>query len=183
MSSVRKLKLCSWSSGENAAASLLPLSHSAHEIIRAHHDVSSDSDDLYQPIREARMEFLQRKLDDGRFYMPEIYFFLRSEGQTVKKAGLFQRKKDFTDSLLSDFEAAKARFAISVSQTDAALRSAGFHLRRLRAMNGAIFAFLISILKDRGKLGYLQCGLGTIRFRRRSVISGPRKKISSVFLN
>ena len=101
------------------------LSSSADEIIKAHHNVSSDSDALYQPIREARMEFLEKKLTDGRFYMPQIYFFLRSEGQTVKKAGLFQKKKDFTDSLSIDFDATKARFAINVSQIEAALRSAG----------------------------------------------------------
>jgi conjugal transfer ATP-binding protein TraC len=100
------------------------LAHSAEEIINTHHDVSSASDQLYQPIREARMEFLKAKLRDGRFFIPQIYFFMRSEGRAVRKAGFFQKKKDFSESVASDYKSAKARFEISVAQIEAALKSA-----------------------------------------------------------
>lgn len=109
------------------------LTHSAGEVIAAHQDVSSISDELYQPIREARIDFLKQKLRDGRFYIPQIYFFLRSEAQMVRRAGLFQKKKDFSDSVSEYFESAKARFTITVSQTEAALKSAGLSPQALAA--------------------------------------------------
>lgn len=101
------------------------LTNNAYDVVKQHQAVSSDSIPVYQPIRDARFAFFERKLEEGRFFVPEIYLFVRSQPLQLKKRKFFEKKEVFEGFPPEQFRAHRERFAILVSQTEAALRSAG----------------------------------------------------------
>lgn len=107
------------------------LTNNAQETIEEHKEVSAESEILYQPIREARIKFLNEKLQNEKFFMPEIYVFLRSEPLQFKKRKFFEKKETFEGFPEKEFQALKSRFFILVSQVESALRSAGLGPNRL----------------------------------------------------
>lgn len=102
------------------------------EIINSHVDVTSQCSTEYQPIRDARFEFLNLKKENHQFFLPEVYFFIRSEPLQMKKRKFFEKKKDFEGIPEKEFQALKERFYILVSQVESALRSAELKPERLR---------------------------------------------------
>jgi conjugal transfer ATP-binding protein TraC len=100
------------------------LTNRVAETIEIHKAASGDSDPQYQPIREARFRFLERKMENGQFFLPEIYVFVRSEPLQMKKRRFFEKKEQFEGFPEKEFLAHKDRFSILVSQVESALRSA-----------------------------------------------------------
>lgn len=103
----------------------------AENTIKEHASVSVDSDVHYGPIREARLEFLKNKLNEGSFYIPEVYLFIRSRPVRMKKRKFFERKKEFEDIPALEFQKLKEQFYILVSQVESAMRSSGLEPNRL----------------------------------------------------
>jgi conjugal transfer ATP-binding protein TraC len=107
------------------------LNNASRNVIGGHEEVTEGSDERYKPIREARLEFLNGKIAEGHFFVPEIYLFLRSEPVQLRKRKFFEKKKDFEGFPEKEFRELKERFFILVSQSEAALRSAGLSPTRL----------------------------------------------------
>ncbi len=100
------------------------LTNSACSILDKHSDASSEAVPNYQPIRDARIEFLNKKMGDDALFIPEIYVFLRSASLNLKKRKFFEKEETFQGFPEKEFLAAKERFYILVSQFEASLRSA-----------------------------------------------------------
>ncbi|MGE3263235.1 MAG: hypothetical protein AB7K68_15750 [Bacteriovoracia bacterium] len=107
------------------------LTNNAYDVVEQHRAVSSDSALIYQPIRSARIAFFEEKLESGRFFMPEIYLFVRSQPLQLKRRKFFEKKERFEGFPPEQFRAHQERFAILVSQVEAALRSAAIAPSRL----------------------------------------------------
>lgn len=107
------------------------LNNASRDVIGRHECVSEGSDDLYKPVLEARLEYLNKRIAEERFFVPEIYLFLRSEPVQMRKRRLFEKKKDFEGFPEKEFLALKERFFILVSQVEAALQAAGLTPNRL----------------------------------------------------
>lgn len=107
------------------------LTNNAFDVIEQHKMVSSESSFVYQPIREARLSYLQSKLESGQFFVPEVYLFVRSKPLELRKRRFFEKKKSFEDCPPEQFQAHQDRFAILVSQVEAALRSAAIFPKRV----------------------------------------------------
>lgn len=103
----------------------------ANDVIQAHKDVTANCDENYKAIREARLRFIQNKLDSGRIYLPEIYLFVRSQPAQLKKRKLFESNKSFEGLPEKEFIQLKEKFYILVSQVESALRSAQLSPERL----------------------------------------------------
>lgn len=100
------------------------LTKSASKTISEHGAVSAEAREIYTPIREARLTFWNKKMDDDALFVPEIYLFLRSQPLSFKKRRLFEKQKAFQGFPEKEFQTAKDRFSIIVSQVESALRSA-----------------------------------------------------------
>lgn len=100
------------------------LTKSASKIISEHGAVSAEANEIYAPIREARLTFWNKKMDDDALFVPEIYLFLRSQPLSFKKRRFFEKQRAFQGFPEKEFQTAKDRFSIIVSQVESALRSA-----------------------------------------------------------
>lgn len=107
------------------------LNNAPQNILENHAAVTQESDTRYAPVREARLKFLNDKIAQRVFFVPEIYLFLRSEPIQLKKRNFFEKKKDFEGFPEKEFQELKERFFILVSQVEASLCSAGLSPTRL----------------------------------------------------
>lgn len=107
------------------------LTNNAFDVVEQHRAVSGDSSPAYQPIRSARIAFFEKKLEEGQFFVPEIYLFVRSKPLQFKRRKFFEKKEMFEGFPSEQFHAHQERFAILISQIESALRSAGVAPKRL----------------------------------------------------
>jgi hypothetical protein len=99
------------------------LTDNVEGLLRVHKEVSAGSDNTYEPIRNARMGFLESKRNDGLFFVPETYLFLRSAPLEMRRRRFFEKEQEFQGFPEKEFLAAKERFFILVSQVESALRA------------------------------------------------------------
>jgi len=99
------------------------LTDSVEDLLREHQGVSVESGGVYEPIGNARMGFLEAKMKDRLFFVPEIYLFLRSAPLEMRKRRFFEKEQEFQGFPGKEFLAAKERFFILVSQVESALRA------------------------------------------------------------
>ncbi len=107
------------------------LSGEADEVVGEHLKASEKCESSYQPIRKARGKFLKKKIEEGEFFVPQIYFFLRSEPLKFKKSKLFEKKSQSVVFPEKEFELHKEKFYTLVAQVEEALRSCGLGPNRL----------------------------------------------------
>lgn len=107
------------------------LTDNVDETLENHQVISKNAGLNYDPIRQARIDFLNDKKDSERFFVPEIYLFIRSKGLHLKKRRIFEKSESFAGFPEQEFNALKEQFYIQVSQLEAALRSASLSLVRV----------------------------------------------------
>lgn len=107
------------------------MTNNAFASIESHRSISSGCDPSYLPIRESRIAQLERKLETGRFFVPEIYLFVRSAPLQLKKRRLFDKKNDFQPLPEADLKRHTDHFQNVVAQLEAGLTSADLAPRRL----------------------------------------------------
>lgn len=107
------------------------LNNASRDVIEKHCEVSEASEEHYKPVLKARLEYLNERIAQERFFVPEIYVFLRSEPVAMRKRKLFEKQKDFEGFPEKEFQSLKERFFILVSQVEATLQSAGLAPKRL----------------------------------------------------
>ena len=109
------------------------LTNNAKLVIEEHKASATGDDPLYAPIANARHEFFEKKANDGRLFVPEIYFFLRSDALVMKKRGLFEKRQEFQGFPVEQFTAHKDKFLILVNQVESSLSSARLQPKRLNS--------------------------------------------------
>jgi len=107
------------------------LTNYVQDTIDQHSALSTDATSLYQPIREARLDFLNEKKNAESFYLPEIYLFIRSKPFLLKKRKLFERKTEFEGVPAHEFQKQKEQFYILVSQVESSMKSMSLEPSRL----------------------------------------------------
>lgn len=107
------------------------LTNDVFDLIDRHGDISAQSGSTYKPIKDARLQFFKRKIAGNQFFVPEIYFFIRSEPLQMKKRRFFEKQDQFENGPEADFKKHRDRFQILLSQVEASLRSAGLKPARL----------------------------------------------------
>lgn len=107
------------------------LTNRATQMIEEHKMASGDSGLEYQPIREARISFLEEKVESGQFFVPEIYLFVRSQPLQLRKRRFFEKKQNFEGFPEKEFQEQKEKFFVLVSQVESALRFSNLQPKRL----------------------------------------------------
>lgn len=107
------------------------LTNQASKVIEEHKRCVGADDPLYAPIATARYEFFGKKVEEGTLFIPEIYFFVRSDSLAMKKRGLFEKKQVFEGFPVEQFTAHKEKFLILTDQIESSLASAKLQPKRL----------------------------------------------------
>lgn len=107
------------------------LTNRADRIIEEHKQVSGEASSKYVPIREARIAFLEEKVNSGQFFIPEAYLFVRSQSLELKKRKFFEKKNAFEGFPEKEFQDQKEKFYVLVSQVESALRFSNLQPARL----------------------------------------------------
>ena len=71
------------------------LSPQVKQLIEAHARVSKDAPSAYSPIAEARLSYFRKNEENRAYFVPEIYFFIRSKPYTYRKRRLWDAPKRF----------------------------------------------------------------------------------------
>ena len=101
------------------------LENSARGIIQEHKENSDINDSNYVPVSSARHEFLEKKIEDKSFYVPEIYLFVRTGELALERRRLFEKRRTFEGFPEKQFAAHKEKSSILIEQVQSALQSAG----------------------------------------------------------
>ena len=99
------------------------LSPNLKKIIDEHEEVSKDSPEVYRPVVDARLKLLRENLEVKKYFLPEIYFFVRSKPFAYKKQKLFDNNKKFRKLNLDDYSDFKEKFLRSLRATESSLHS------------------------------------------------------------
>ena len=92
------------------------------ELLNKHVEVSKTAMEVYGEIKQARVDFLQENEKEGNFYMPEIFFFVRSKPHNFKKRKFWEKEKKYTSITLDKYETHKERFLRSCKQIESSLK-------------------------------------------------------------
>ena len=107
------------------------LSPCVEELIKQHQQLSCGIDGNYQRLAEARVKFLRENQDAGNYFVPKIFFFVRSKSFTPQRQGLFTGKREFQQLSKQEFDSHKAKFMRSVKGVMSALTAANLAPRVL----------------------------------------------------
>lgn len=108
------------------------LTSNMEKSIETHRELSQSCPlENYNLILSARENHLKQKMENGHFFSPEIYLFLRGQKFSFKKKGLFQKVEEFTQIQETEFKAHLESFERSISQLESSLRDCGLLESRL----------------------------------------------------
>ena len=111
------------------------LTSNVEELINRHEAFSKNKGGPYEKIRQARVDFYRENQREKRYFMPYIYFFVRSQPIKVKSQGFFLRKRKFDFILEEEFRKRKSKFLRFAKQVESHLFSAGLKPLKLSARN------------------------------------------------
>lgn len=100
--------------------------------IKEHEDLSKNClIENYDKILKSRIKHFKTKLNQGNFFKPEIYLFLRGKPHIFKNKRFFEKEKDFKVLQEEDFKSHRETFARSISQLESSLKDCGVFKERL----------------------------------------------------
>ena len=100
------------------------LSSNVEGLINRHKDLSKEIDGPYKRIVDARLKFYKENQEHKRYFIPNIYFFIRSQPFNMKKQGLFSSKQKFGPISANDFSDKREKFVRVIRQAESLLSSA-----------------------------------------------------------
>ena len=85
----------------------------------------------YSEISKARIHFYRKNQKEKKYFMPEIYFFVRTPSFKMKKQGLLTSKGQFECISKKEFVQRRQKFIRSVKQIESMLNSANLEPKSL----------------------------------------------------
>ncbi len=102
------------------------------DLIDQHQKLSGSVTGNYQRIAAARVRFYLQNQTDKKYFVPNIFFFIRSRPYALKKQSLFASDKQFQRISREEFARRKERFLRSVKGIESGLASAALAPSRLK---------------------------------------------------
>ena len=114
------------------------------ELIDQHQKLSSSITGNYKRIAAARTKFYRQNQRAGKYFVPNIFFFIRSKPHRMKKQSLFASDKQFQCISEEEFKSRKEKFLRSVKQIASALDAAKLAPSKLEYKEwfGLVFEYL-----------------------------------------
>lgn len=100
------------------------LSPVVEDLIQSHDNLSKEIDGPYQRIAQARVHFFRENQAKRRYFIPNIYFFIRSHPNKMAKQGLFSSNQQFEGLSEAEYLDKKEKFLRAVKQYESILESA-----------------------------------------------------------
>jgi conjugal transfer ATP-binding protein TraC len=100
------------------------LSSNIENLIQNHEDLSNKIDGPYERIAAARLKFYKENQEQKKYFVPGIYFFIRSQSFNMKKQSLLSSNQKFEPVSASDYSDKKEKFLRVVKQAESLLSSA-----------------------------------------------------------
>ena len=82
----------------------------AQGMIDHHEKLMGNSSDRYKLVKNARIRFFRENQKRGNYFVPEIYFFIKSNPYAYKRQGLFANSRKFQKMTLDEYENHKRDF-------------------------------------------------------------------------
>jgi conjugal transfer ATP-binding protein TraC len=101
------------------------LNHEVESAIQNHEEVSLNCKESYQPIRQARVNFLRRNAENRQYFVPEIFIFVRSVSHRLKQRRFWERRESFEVMTKKDFAQHRQKFERTLTLIHSGLQSAG----------------------------------------------------------
>tara|TARA_B110001454_G_scaffold174174_1_gene165622 strand:- start:10674 stop:13088 length:2415 start_codon:yes stop_codon:yes gene_type:complete len=101
------------------------LNHDVESIIQKHEDVSKNCKDSYQPVREARVNYLRKNAKNREYFVPEIFVFVRSASHRMKQRRFWQKRESFEAMTKKDYDQHRQKFERTMTLVKSGLESAG----------------------------------------------------------
>ncbi len=100
------------------------LSPEVDDLINEHTNLSKTyPDKAYDPILKSRKDFLEKNRQNGHYFNPEIYLFLKSKPLSYKSKNLFSKEKDFIATTEDEFKIHSKNFEKQINQVSSSLKS------------------------------------------------------------
>ncbi|MBF0362740.1 MAG: ATP-binding protein [Oligoflexia bacterium] len=118
------------------------LMNKVDEVIKTHKDLSSlkerveeDEDRNYTPLANARITLLKDNAISGRYFKPEIYYFIRGKSQNYSQRKLWKGEEHFKSIGKGSYEIHRDNFLKNFNQIESALLGCGLKVKRLSEQN------------------------------------------------
>lgn len=113
-------------------------------LIDQHQRLSCGMGGNYQRLAEARVRFYRENQADGNYFVPKIFFFVRTIPFAPKRQSLFTRVRDFQQMSEQEFDKHKAKFLREVKGIASALAATGLEAQVLEQKEWfkLLFAYL-----------------------------------------
>jgi len=108
------------------------LNHKVTDLLDKHEGVSLGCKEQYEPIKNARLRFLKENEENKNYYTPEIFLFVRSPKQALRKRSFFEQKKMYADLTYAEYEAHLKKFERTLNLIENALIGANLNPRLLK---------------------------------------------------
>ncbi len=114
------------SAGEGVHLQLFyQLTPDVSQLIEQHQQLSCGMGGNYKRLAEARVNFYRKNQAEGNYFVPKIFFFVRSKAFAPQRQGLFTREQDFQQLSKAEFDGRKAKFLREVKGIASALAATG----------------------------------------------------------
>ena len=80
------------------------------EMIEEHEKLMGNENERYKIVKDARGDFFKKNEEEGHYFFPEIYFFLKGPPYTYKRQGLFRKSDKFLQMTLEEYQNHKEGF-------------------------------------------------------------------------
>ena len=95
-------------------------------------------------MREARINFFKKTAEEGGFFVPEIYLFVRSQSLALKKKKLFEKQVQYEQVTRHRYEEHKEKFSRLLTQIESSLKACKVEPTRIAKEEwfGIVFSYL-----------------------------------------
>ena len=133
-------------------------------LLVKHEEASKDSVPAYEEVKEARLTFLKQTAANNGFFVPEIYFFVRSEALNFKKKKLFEKQVQYEQVTRKRYDEHKEKFSRLLSQLESSLKQCRLSPTRLSKEEWfqLVFSFLNFLRSEKLGAPKLQESVGPL---------------------
>ncbi|MDB5039164.1 MAG: hypothetical protein JWQ35_2692 [Bacteriovoracaceae bacterium] len=132
------------------------ISNDVSSIISKHEDLTKSDSAVYQEIATERFNHLRESAKLGKFFFPEIYFFVRSEAAKYQKKKFWESEKKFVAQSHTEFQMQKEKFERDLKQIESSLQQSGLIPETLTARKWLKLLFDSLNFGRSQKIGYPQ---------------------------
>jgi conjugal transfer ATP-binding protein TraC len=94
-------------------------------ILDKHEKETSHIEGELRPLIDSRLNFLKKNKEDGNYYCPELYLFVKSKSQNIKKDSILKPVEFYQQLIENDYQSARDQITKIVTHVGDYLNSMG----------------------------------------------------------